>query len=107
MIPPMTMHPTVLAPPPRTGFTTPEPQYTGDTPVTIAQKPIPSTFEARQRAHAAANRARQLYPGPVGDLLYRELQEWADTGWYLGNGLIYRVVEHLMACGATPAPSSA
>ncbi len=47
----------------------------------------------RARLRTAAGRARQVYPGPVGQLLARELLAWDDFGFRFGDGgLIFGVV---------------
>ena len=56
----------------------------------------------------AAERARLLYPGPVGELLRQELVSWLQFGHLLGSALIFRVVDELnhasLPDGATPGP---
>ena len=44
---------------------------------------------------AAARRARDLYPGAVGELLYQEIVSWLQFGYMLGSDLIFRVAEEL------------
>ena len=39
----------------------------------------------RMRIRAAALRATQVYPGPVGELLSRELLSWEEFGYRLGS----------------------
>lgn len=61
--------------------------------------------EERMRLCAAANRARQLYPGPVGELIYRELRSWEDFGHRLGcHRLIWGVVNTILEDEQAPAP---
>lgn len=49
------------------------------------------------RIRAAAFRAVRLYPGPVGELLSRELLTWEEFGYRLGgSGVIMRLVDHIM-----------
>lgn len=67
--------------------------------------PVPSTaavppprFEPheRMRIRAAAFRATRLYPGPVGELLSRELFSWEEFGYRLGGaGLVMRLVDEI------------
>ena len=55
-----------------------------------------------QDVAAAAFRATRLYPGPVGDLVRRELEAWLDLGWRFRNGdRIVQLVRHIMD---TPLP---
>jgi hypothetical protein len=47
------------------------------------------------RIHAAAKQARQLYPGPVGELVARELVSYAELGWLVPDGLVEQVTRHI------------
>lgn len=58
----------------------------------------------RIRLRSAAARACQIYPGPVGELIARELDTWAELGYVIGPGLTTRLVEHVLA---TPIPAKA
>jgi hypothetical protein len=52
----------------------------------------------KMRLRAAAFRATRLYPGPVGELLARELLSWEEFGYrFGGNQLVTRLVEHVLA----------
>ncbi|MGQ0573424.1 MAG: hypothetical protein ACT4RN_04365 [Pseudonocardia sp.] len=52
------------------------------------------------RLTRAAERARSRYPGPVGELLRREILAHRDFGYVLdGSGLIPQVVSELLAEG--------
>jgi hypothetical protein len=52
---------------------------------------------SRTRTHAAAFRARLVYPGPVGELIARELLSWVEFGHRLGgNRMIMSLVEHVL-----------
>lgn len=49
------------------------------------------------RMRAAAVRACQLYPGPVGDTLAREILSWHQFGWrFGGDSRTAALVEHLL-----------
>lgn len=51
----------------------------------------------RSRLRSAAFRVTRLYPGPVGELLSRELLMWEEFGYRLGgNQLIMRLVDHVL-----------
>lgn len=55
--------------------------------------------EQKTRLRAAAFRATRLYPGPVGELLSKELLTWEEFGYRLGHGghsLILRLVDHIL-----------
>jgi hypothetical protein len=52
----------------------------------------------KMQLRAAAFRATRIYPGPVGELLSRELLSWEEFGYRLGGDqLIMRLVNHLLA----------
>lgn len=56
--------------------------------------------EATDRAliREAAVRATQVYPGPVGELLSRELLSWEQFGYRLGShASIMRIVEQILS----------
>jgi hypothetical protein len=62
-------------------------------------RPDPIERSERMRIRGAAYRATKVYPGPVGELLCRELMTWEEFGYRLGTGggaLIYRLVEDIM-----------
>ncbi len=50
----------------------------------------------KEQLRHAADRARQLYPGPVGELLHQELLSWMVFGHQLGSTLIMRVADELV-----------
>ena len=52
----------------------------------------------RALARVAAERARILYPGPVGEMLCRELHTYADLAFRVPTGitLIDRLIDHLL-----------
>jgi len=57
----------------------------------------------KMRMRNAAFRATRLYPGPVGELLQRELIAFEDFGYRLAvDGLIMRLVAHLTTITAPP-----
>jgi hypothetical protein len=54
--------------------------------------------QQKMRVRVAALRATRLYPGPVGELLCRELLDWEEFGYRFGGaGLVTRLVDHLSA----------
>lgn len=56
----------------------------------------------KMRVRAAAFRATRLYPGPVGELVSRELLTWEEFGYRLGGEqLVMRLVDHVLK---TPLP---
>lgn len=66
----------------------------------------------RVRIREAAARAAQVYPGPVGELLSRELLSWEQFGYRLGSRTaIMQIVDQILdanaAATAAPADSPA
>jgi len=53
------------------------------------------------RIHAAAQLARQLYPGPVGELVARELVSYAELGWLVPETMVERLTGHIEEATAT------
>ncbi|MEJ8280672.1 hypothetical protein [Pseudonocardia spirodelae] len=69
-------------------------------------QPTAMDHHEKMRMRAAAFRATRIYPGPVGELISRELLGWEDFGYRLGgNGLVAGLVDHVMK--ATPPDRSA
>lgn len=59
--------------------------------------PVPMDNDEKARLRAAAFRAIRLYPGPVGELVSRELLSWEEFGYRLGGGrLVMRLVDHIL-----------
>ncbi|MEU7814092.1 hypothetical protein [Pseudonocardia sp. NPDC049154] len=51
----------------------------------------------KMRIRAAAFRATKLYPGPVGELLAKELLDWEGFGYrFGGHTLTARLVDHVL-----------
>ncbi|MGH3569260.1 MAG: hypothetical protein ACRDRH_25205 [Pseudonocardia sp.] len=51
-----------------------------------------------RRIRGAALHAKQVYPGPVGDLLARELHAYADLGYrFLPNALMDRLATEILS----------
>ena len=70
-------------------FPTPEP-LCGDA------EPFPS--HERSRVRAAAHQARRAYPGPLGELVHRELSAYAEFGFrFTADALIPRLVTEILA----------
>jgi hypothetical protein len=64
--------------------------------------PVPVNHQEKMRLREAAFRATRLYPGPVGELLSRELFSWEEFGYRLGGSqLIMRLVDHLLQAPIT------
>ena len=60
--------------------------------------PTAPTLSDRDRLNEAARRALSLYPGPVGQLVHREIQAYLEFGHRLGQtGLITRLAEDVLA----------
>jgi hypothetical protein len=61
----------------------------------------------RMRLRAAAFRATRVYPGPVGELLSRELLSWEEFGYRLGSrGLVMGIVEAIMTAQLTQSDAA-
>jgi hypothetical protein len=59
--------------------------------------PVPMDHHEKMRLRAAAFRVTRLYPGPVGEMLSRELLTWEEFGYRLGGGqLVMRLVDHIL-----------
>ncbi len=66
--------------------------------VTHEPGPLPPLdHHERMRMRSAAFAAKRLYPGPVGELVAKELAAWEEFGYRLDDhGLVARLVEHLL-----------
>lgn len=63
----------------------------------LEMNPVPMDFHEKMRLRAATFRVTRLYPGPVGELLSRELLTWEEFGYRLGDGrLVMRLVDHVL-----------
>lgn len=59
--------------------------------------PVPMDHHEKMRLRAAAFRATRLYPGPVGELVSRELLTWEEFGYRLGgSALVMRLVDQVL-----------
>jgi len=59
--------------------------------------PAKLDLHEKSRVSAAAHRAKRLYPGVVGEVLFRELDAWASWGYRLDQtGLMPRLADHIM-----------
>jgi hypothetical protein len=68
--------------------------------------PAPMDHHEKMRLRAAAFRATRLYPGPVGELVSRELLTWEEFGYRLGGEqLVMRLVDHVLKT-AIPQPAA-
>lgn len=65
---------------------------------TVRGNAVTLQFHEFSRLRAAAVHARRIYPGPLGELVYRELTAYADFGYRLSNdGLIPRLATAVLA----------
>ena len=53
--------------------------------------PVPMDAHEKMRLRAAAFRVSKLLPGPLGELVSRELLTWEEFGYRLGNESIIRL----------------
>lgn len=59
--------------------------------------PAPMEHHEKMRMRAAAFHATRIYPGPVGELISRELLSWEDFGYRLGGDrMISELVDHVL-----------
>ncbi len=66
-------------------------------PMTPEPTPVPMDHHEKMRLRAAPFRVTRLYPGPVGELLARELLSWEEFGYRLGGSrLVMRLVGHVL-----------
>lgn len=58
-----------------------------------------------EQLREARRRATETYPGPVGDLIARELEAVAEFGFRFARGTLYRrLVDHLLDPPVSAAP---
>lgn len=70
--------------------------------------PAPMDHHEKMRMRAAAFRATRLYPGPVGELISRELLSWEDFGYRLGgNRLVMDLVDDVLKNPDSSSPEAA
>jgi hypothetical protein len=63
--------------------------------------------QEKMRVRAAAFRATRLYPGPVGEMISRELLAWEEFGYRLGGAkLVMSVVEQVMTTPLSTADAA-
>ena len=61
----------------------------------------------RMRLRAAAFRATLAYPGPVGELLCRELLDWEEFGYRFGGGaFMTRLIDNLSSAPVAPSEAA-
>jgi hypothetical protein len=61
----------------------------------------------RSRYRAAAGHARRVYPGPLGELAYRELNAYAEFGYrFSDDGLISRLAAAVLATQSDHHPEA-
>jgi hypothetical protein len=61
----------------------------------------------RMQLRTVAFRATRVYPGPVGELLCRELLDWEEFGYRFGGGaLVTRLIDHLSSAPLAPGEAA-
>jgi hypothetical protein len=69
---------------------------------------VPLLLHERSRLRAAAEHAHRALPGPVGDLVHRELVAYADFGYRTtSDALIPRLAADVLALPAVVPPPPA
>lgn len=82
--------------------TTRDPHTTPPVAVPPEQPPPKLDHHEKMRIRAAAFRGQRLYPGPVGDLVARELLSWEEFGYRMDqHGITARLVDHLLKAPLT------
>jgi hypothetical protein len=67
----------------------------------------PLQTHEKSRIRAAARHARRVYPGDVGELLYRELSAYAEFGLRFSvDALIPRLATQILAMTAEDSPNA-
>ncbi len=57
----------------------------------------PLHHHERMRLRSAAFAAKRRYPGPVGELVAKEIAAWEEFGYRIdGHGLVARLVDDLL-----------
>ena len=65
--------------------------------------PVRMEHHEKMRMRAAAFRALKLFPGPIGELLSREILTWEEFGYRFGSSsLIWAAVDRILKM---PSPS--
>ncbi|MBC3192953.1 hypothetical protein H7X46_17990 [Pseudonocardia sp. C8] len=75
-----------------------QPPITGDAPGLA--------FHEKASYRAAAGHARRALPGPVGELVHRELTAYAEFGHRFGDGLIPRLMAAVLAMPSDGRPDA-
>ena len=71
---------------------------TGINGIVAEQPPVYAPHTDRARARKAAYRATRVYPGPVGELIARELLVWDQFAFRITQGgLIERLIDDVLA----------
>lgn len=69
--------------------------------------PVAMEPAEKMRLRAAAFRVGRLYPGPVGELLSREILTWEEFGYRLGgSALMMSLVDHILKAPIPEMPPS-
>jgi hypothetical protein len=69
---------------PVTTFTTPTPQYLSGS-VIPSNPPRKFSETDRLKLRSTAARARTVFPGPIGEFLFYEINAWADFAFRFGD----------------------
>ena len=74
-----------------------DPRDTGAVPdLTTRLHDLDARLRESSRYRVAARLARRTHPGPLGELVHRELLAYAEFGHRFGDGLMGRVVDELL-----------
>jgi hypothetical protein len=64
--------------------------------VTARFRELEVRYAETARCRAAALQARLAYPGPLGELVYREIIAFAEFGYRFGDGVVPRLIDELL-----------
>jgi hypothetical protein len=86
-----------------------EPAHVMNAPQPAADVPVPKLQAVdRGRLLSAALRAKSAYPGPVGELVSRELTTWSELSFrFGGDSTIAKLVDHVMRLPVDDEPLAA
>ena len=76
-------------------------------PAPIRGDAVPLHAHECSRVRAAAHHARRTHPGPIGELVHRELTAYAEFGYrFASDALIPRLVAEILAAPAAERESA-
>lgn len=84
------------------------PLYRTAVQVTATDAPGKLTFPETAEVRKAAHKARKLWPGPVGDLVYRELTDYANFAFRFERfSIMQQLLQYVIDAELPPDPPPA